>query len=189
MEKDLDALKANNTWDLIRLPAGKRPIGCKRVYKVKLKADGSLERYKACLDSKGYTQEYGVDYQETFSPLVRMTTIRTIIALASHRHWPLYQLDVNNEFFQGDLHEEVYMKPPEGLTVDPHLVCKLKKSLYGLKQASLQWFTKLHLELTHQGFTKSKNDYSLVIKRTPTSITIVAVGVDNIILTGDDWLY
>ena len=136
IEKELDAVKANNTWDLVPLPAGKRPIGCKWVYKVKLKADGSLERYKAPLVAKGYTQEYGVDYQETFSPVVRMTTIRTIIALASHRHWPLYQLDVNNAFLHGDLHEEVYMKPLEGLTVDPYLVCKLKSSLYGLKQAS-----------------------------------------------------
>lgn len=93
-----------------------------------------------------------------------MTTIRTMLALASHRQWPLCQLDVNNVFLHGDLHEEVYMKPPEGLTVDSNLVCKLKKSLYGLKQASRQLFAKLHLELTHQDFTRSKNDYSLCIK-------------------------
>lgn len=87
----------------------------------------------------------------------------------------------------GDLYEEVYMQPPDGLNVAPHLVCKLKKSLYGLKQACRQWFAKLHLELTHQGFVQSKNDYSLFVKRTTTSITIVAVYVDDIILTGDDF--
>lgn len=94
MNIELAALQANNTWDLVRLPYGKKPIGCKLVYKVKLKSDGSLERYKARLVAKGYNQEYGVDYQETFSPIIRMTTIRTIIALASHRRWPLFQLDV-----------------------------------------------------------------------------------------------
>lgn len=186
MQNEISALVANNTWDLVPLPAGKKSIGCKWVYKVKLKADGSLERYKARLVAKGYNQEYGVDYQETFSPVIRMTTVRTIIALAAHRHWPLYQLDVNNAFLHGDLYEDVYMKPPEGFSVDPSLVCKLKKSLYGLKQSSRQWFAKLTTELLHQGFDQSKNDYSLFIKRTPTSITIAAMYVDDIILTGDD---
>lgn len=115
-----------------------------------------------------------------------MITIRSIFALAAHRKWPLYQLDMNNAFLHGDLYEEVYMQPPDGLNVAPHLVCKLKKSLYGLKQASHQWFAKLHLELTHQGFAQSKNDYSLFIKRTSTSLTIAAIYVDDIILTGDD---
>lgn len=129
MTKELQSLAANDTWEIVPLPPHKKAIGCRWIYKVKLKADGSLERFKAHLVAKGYTQEYGVDYLETFSPVVRMTTVRCVIAVAASKNWDLYQLDVNNAFLHGDLHEEVYMKPPEGLHYPPSMVCKLKKSL------------------------------------------------------------
>ena len=136
--------------------------------------------------AKGYTQEYGIDFYETFSLVVKMTTIRCIIALVASKHWPLHQLDINNAFLHGDLHEDVYMKSPEGLIHAPNLVCKLNKSLYGLKQASRQWFAKLTLELLHQGFTQSKNDYSLCTKCTPTSFTNASIYVHDILLTSND---
>lgn len=186
MENELQALQNNHTWDLVPLPHSKKPVGCKWVYKIKLKADGSLERYKARLVAKGYTQEYGVDFYETFSPVVRMTTIRCILAVAASKQWPLHQLDVNNAFLHGDLHEDVYMLPPEGLSHSPGMVCKLRKSLYGLKQASRQWFAKLTLALTSQGFCQSKLDYSLFIHKAHGSITVVAIYVDDIIITGND---
>lgn len=186
MNTELKALENNHTWDLVSLPPGKKCIGSKWVYRVKLKSDGSLERCKARLVAKGFNQRYGIDYEETFSPVVKMNTIRCLIALAASRKWDLFQLDVNNAFLHGDLKQEVYMTPPSGLNVPSHLVCRLIKTIYGLKQSSREWFDKLHQELTSQGFIQSKNDYSLFIKRTGSLIAIMAVYVDDIILTGTD---
>lgn len=112
MAAELVALEANRTWVLIDLPAGHSPIGCKWVFKVKLKSDGSLERYKACLVAKGYTQREGFDYSETFSSVAQMVTVRTVLALAAIHNWHLSQLDVNNAFLHDDLNEEVYMCLP-----------------------------------------------------------------------------
>ncbi|XP_074327310.1 uncharacterized protein LOC141665234 [Apium graveolens] len=186
MQKEIQALQDNNTWTLVDLPKGKKPIGCKWVYKVKLKSDGSLERCKARLVAKGFTQKYGIYYQETFSPVVKMSTVRCLIALAAHNNWKLYQLDVNNAFLHGTLKEEVYMKVPEGILHTPTQVCKLNKSIYGLKQASREWHETLVDELINQGFYQSKLDYSLFICKDNTDITIVVVYVDDILVTGSN---
>jgi hypothetical protein len=141
---ELSALSENNTWILVNLPSDKKAIGCKWVFKLKLHVDGSVERYKAKLVEKGFTQTEGIDYLDTFSPVVKMTTVRVLMSIAASQNWPLFQLYVNTSFLHGDLSEEVYMKPPPGLHVPhPSLVCKLQRSLYGLKQASRQWNTKL----------------------------------------------
>lgn len=186
MNAEVDALQANHTWTEVDLPPKKRVISSKWVYKIKLKADGSLERYKARLVIRGNTQKEGIDYTETFSPVVKMTTIRTIIALAAARKWPLYQLDVNNAFLHGDLHEEVYMKMPECIPNLANKVCRLQVSLYGLKQTSRQWHAKLADFLKTQGYTQSKNDYSLFLKQSAQHLTIVVVYVDDILLIGSD---
>ena len=186
MQKELQALQDNHTWDLVPLPKGKKAIGCKWVFKIKLKADGSVERFKARLVAKGYNQQWGIDYQETFSPVIKMTTVRCLLALAAHKHWFLHQLDINNAFLHGDLVEEVYMMVPEGYDNPHNLVCRLVKSIYGLKQASRQWNAKLQGELQLRGYIQSKNDYSLFIKKNNLLTTIIAVYVDDIILTGDD---
>ena len=131
MNKEIEALNSNQTWEYIDLPPGKKAISSKWVYKVKLNLDGTLERLKARLVIRGFTQQYGVNYQEVFSPVVKMATIRIIIALATTNKWHLSQLDVNNAFLHGDLEEEVYMEVPKGISNPLNKVCKLKKSLYG----------------------------------------------------------
>ena len=138
MDEEMAALDDSKTWDLVQLPQGKKPIGCKWVYKIKHNTDGSVSRYKARLVAKGYAQTYGIDFEETFSPVAKMATIRAVIALAASKGWILHQMDVKNAFLHGDLHEEVYMDQPPGYEdLDhPNLVCRLKKALYGLKQAT-----------------------------------------------------
>ncbi|KAL4324423.1 hypothetical protein GQ457_11G022250 [Hibiscus cannabinus] len=183
MSEEISALERNNTWELVPLPEGKQAIGCKWVYKTKLKSDGSLERYKARLVAKGYTQQPGIDYLSTFSPVVKLTTIRTLLAVAASKNWILEQLDVNNAFLHGYLDEEVYMKPPPGFSSDDsHLVCRLRKSLYGLKQASRQWNQRLTDALLQQGFKQAASDNSLFIKGQGDDFIALLIYVDDVVL-------
>ncbi|KAC9709417.1 hypothetical protein E3N88_45361 [Mikania micrantha] len=143
MKKEIKALEQNQTWSLEVLPEGKKAIDSKWVYKIKYKPNGDIERYKARLVAKGFTQMEGIDYHETFAPVAKLVTIRTVLALAVKGDWQIHQLDVNNAFLHGDLNEEVYMKIPQGFTKGRETkVCRLRKSIYGLKQASRNWFHK-----------------------------------------------
>ncbi|KAL4362743.1 hypothetical protein GQ457_04G027460 [Hibiscus cannabinus] len=183
MEDEILALETNHTWDLVSLPPGKKTIGCKWVFRTKLKADGTLDRYKARLVAKGYTQQSGVDFLSTFSPVAKITTIRVIIAIAAAQNWNLHQLDINNAFLHGFLQEEVYMDLPLGFFSDKSgMVCKLQKSLYGLKQASRQWNERLTVALVQQGFKQSVSDSSLFTRGNGSTFVALAVYVDDIIL-------
>ncbi|KAL4376695.1 hypothetical protein GQ457_02G014510 [Hibiscus cannabinus] len=183
MAEEILALENNQTWDLVSLPPGKKTIGCKWVFKTKLKSDGTLDRYKARLVAKGYTQQSGVDFLNTFSPVAKINTIRTIMAVAAAQNWNLQQLDINNAFFHGFLQEEVYMELPPGFSPDSSgLVCRLKKSLYGLKQASRQWNERLTDALLTQGFKQSVSDSSLFTKGEGSMFIALVVYVDDIIL-------
>jgi len=148
VEEEIRALENNNTWVLTPLPSGKNPVGCKWIFTLKYKADGSVHRFKARLVAKGFTQSYGIDYQETFAPVAKLNTVRVLLSLAVNQDWPLYQLDVKNAFLNGDLEEEVYTIIPPGLEnrSNRELVCKLKKSLYGLKQSPRAWFDRFDLD-------------------------------------------
>jgi hypothetical protein len=135
MAEEIAALERTDTWDLVPCPPHVRPITCKWVYKVKIRSDGSLERYKTRIVACGFQQEHGRDYDETFAPVAHMTTIHTLLAVASVQGWSIAQLDVKNVFLNGELREDVYMHPPPGYYVPKGMVCHLHHSLYSLKQA------------------------------------------------------
>ena len=187
MNLEMEALNRNDTWVIVELPAGRRAIGCKWVFKIKYKSDGTIERYKARLVAKGYNQKEGIDYEETFSPVIKIVTVRIIISLAVHNGWPLFQLDINNAFLYGELEEDVYMQLPEGyFDKDDKRVCKLKKSLYGLKQAPRKWNEKLVSVLKENGFCQSKSDFSLFTKTDKDVFLVLLVYVDDIVITGNN---
>ena len=135
MEEEHSALLQNHTWDLVPRPARANVVTGKWIFKHKLQSDGSLERYKARWVLRGFTQRPGVDFDETFSPVVKSATIRTVLSLALSCRWPIHQLDVKNAFLHGNLSETVYCQQPSGFEdpAHPDFVCLLKKSLYGLK--------------------------------------------------------
>ena len=154
MEEELLAIQKNQTLDLVNLPEGKKAIGLKWVFRTKYHADGSIQKHKARLVAKGYSQQQGIDFDETFSPVARFETVRTFLALAANLNWPVYQFDVKSAFLNGDLEEEVYVSQREGFVVNgkEDKVYGLKKALYGLKQASRAWYFKIDLYFQENGF-------------------------------------
>ncbi|CAL8174598.1 unnamed protein product [Prunus armeniaca] len=188
MNVEMDALNKNKTWDLVPLPQGKKAVGCIWVFTLKHKADGSIDRYKARLVAKGYTQTYGVDYLETFAPVAKLNTLRVLLSLATNHDWPLSQFDVKNAFLHGDLKEEIYMDLPTGISVtfQEGVVCKLRKSLYGLKQSPIAWFGRFATSMKKFGYVKSNSDHTLFLKRHKGKLIALIIYVDDMIVTGDD---
>jgi len=202
MNMELRALEENKTWILTTLPLGKKAIGCKWIFCKKFKSDGSVDKLKAWLVTQGYSPQFGVDYDETFAPVSKMTTVRTLLIVAAIKQWCVNQMDVSNAFLHGDLQEEVYMTLPQGYTgygcqITPlsagtggvlkprtgDMVCKSVKSLYGLKQAPRQWFAKLTSALLAYGFQQSKVDYTLFTKSCQNGdFLAILIYVDDMIL-------
>ncbi|KAE8655616.1 hypothetical protein F3Y22_tig00117021pilonHSYRG00028 [Hibiscus syriacus] len=166
MKEEIDALQQNQTWDIVPKIKDVKPISCKWVYKIKRRPDGSIERYKARLVARGFSQQYGLDYDETFSPVAKLTTVRVLLALAANKDWNLWQMDVKNAFLHGELDREIYMTQPMGFQSQDHpeYVCKLRKALYGLKQAPRAWYGKIAEFLTKSGYSVTPADSSLFVK-------------------------
>ena len=152
------------------------------------KAEGNVERYKSRIVSRGYNQTYAIDYDETFAPVAKMNTLRFLISCAANFGWPLHQLDVKNAFLHGDLKEEVYMDIPPGFSTSETAgkVCRLKKALYGLKQSPRAWFDRFRRAVRGMGYGQCNGDHTLFYRHSKGKMTILAVYVDDIIITGDD---
>ncbi|KAF5459770.1 hypothetical protein F2P56_019690 [Juglans regia] len=185
MSREFDALVNTNTWTLVPPSCASNLIGCRWVFKTKLRADGSIERQKARLVAKGFHQQPEIDYTETFSPVVKPSTIRLVLSIAISHRWSLRQIDIQNAFLHGELTETVFMQQPPGF-IDPgrpDLVCKLNKALYGLKQSPRAWFAKLRSWLLSYGFSASQGDPSLFTFHKISLCIFVLVYVDDMVIT------
>ncbi|GJR96163.1 retrovirus-related pol polyprotein from transposon TNT 1-94 [Tanacetum coccineum] len=186
IQSEIDSIVHNNTWKLVDLPSGHKPIGHKWIFKKKLRPDGTIEKYKARLVAKGYRQKEGQDFFDTYSPVTRITSIRTLIAIAAIHNLIIHQMDVKTAFLNGELDEEIYMQQPEGFVVkgQEHKVCKLVKSLYGLKQAPKQWHEKFDNTLLSNGFQINECDKCVYVKQYKNAFVIICLYVDDMLIMG-----
>lgn len=166
---------------------GSHQFGVKWVYKTKLNENGDIDKHKARLVAKGYAQCYGIDYNEVFAPVARLDTIRTIIAIASHSGWEIFQLDVKSSFLHGELEEEVYVNQPEGFIKrgEEEKVYKLRKTLYELKHAPRAWYSRIEAYFLQQEFEICPSEQTLFTKTRGGNILIVSLYVDDVIFTGN----
>lgn len=185
MQSEFDALQANHTWQLVPRPTGAHVVSGKWVFRHKYNDDGTLERYKARWVVRGFTQRAGVDYGETYSPVVKSSTVRTVLTLAAARNWLVHQLDINNAFLHGVITEDIYAHQPVGFVDSSNgaLVCKLNKSLYGLKQAPQAWYSRFAGFFGDIGFSATRSDTSLFVLRRGDDSAYLLLYVDNIVLT------
>jgi len=180
---EYNTLVENETWKIVDLPHGQKAVGSGWVFKVKQNQDGSIEHFKARLVAKGYSQRSGLDYNESFAPTFRPATLHIIMALAAVEDLELCSVDITSAFINGDLDEEIYMKQPEGFHIGfSTKVCRLHKSLYGLKQSACQWNKKLHSVLTEMGFSHIESDQSVYVYCNEEVRIIVPIYIDDITL-------
>ena len=177
MSEEMDSLIKNKTWEEVDRPTGRTVVDCKWVYKIKQKADGSVERYKARLVGKGFTQKIGQDYEETFAPIARYDSFRILMAIAARNGWRPQQMDVKTAFLYGNLKEEIYMNLPEGYR-KAGKVARLFKCIYGLKQSAREWYELLAAHLRKLGFITSHFDPCIFIHTSET--TFISIYVDDI---------
>jgi hypothetical protein len=188
MTKEYRSIIKNDVWEIVPRTKNKDVVSSKWIYKIKNSEDISIEKHKARFVARGFSQKEGIDYEETFGPVARYTSIITIIALATKMKWKLHQMDVKTTFLHGVIEEEVYIEQPQRFEVEDiktH-VCKLKKSLYGLKKAPRAWYGRIDIFPTSFGFTKSKDDSNLYLKVMNDESIIWLLYVDDLFLTGEE---
>ncbi|KAK2372365.1 secreted RxLR effector protein [Trifolium repens] len=188
MKSEIDSMYTNQVWNLVGPPVGVRPIGCKWVFKKKTDMDGKVHTYKARLVAKGYKQIHGVDYDETFSPVAMLKSVRILLAIAAYHDYEIWQMDVKTAFLNGNLLEDVYMTQPEGFDIpnEAHKICKLQRSIYGLKQASRSWNLRFDETVTKYGFIKNEDEPCVYKKVSGSKIVFLVLYVDDILLIGND---
>jgi hypothetical protein len=190
MTKEYQSIIKNDVWEIVPRPKSKDVVSSKWLFKIKHVVDGSIEKYKARFVARGFSQKEGIDYEKTFAPVARYTSIRTIIALAAKMKWKLHQMDVKTAFLNGVIEEEVYIEQPQGFEVEDRKshVYRLKKPLYGLKQAPRAWYGHRDSFLTSLGFTKSKANSNLYFKIMDNEPVILLLYVDDLFLTEEEKL-
>jgi hypothetical protein len=188
MKEEYQSIMKNKVWEIVPRSKNKDGVSYRWLFKIKHVADGSIEKYKTRFVACGFSQKEGIDYEKTFAPVARYTSIRTIIALAGKMKWKLHQMDVKTSFLNGVIKEEVYIEKPQGFEVEDRKshVCRLKKSLYRLKQALRAWYGHIDSFLTSLGFTKSKADSNLYFKIMDNEPIILLLYVDDLFLTGEE---
>lgn len=185
---EMESLRQLNTWILAELPPGKRAFGCRWIFKTKRDKDGNIERYKARLVAQGFSQKFGEDYDATFAPVAKLTTLRVVLSVAVAEKLQVRHFDVKTAFLNGDVEEDIYMRQPEGFVAkgEEHLVCKLKKSLYGLKQAARAWNIKANEVLLEEGFTRSQADPCLYTQVRDGKRMYILLYVDDMLMCHQD---
>ncbi|KXZ53494.1 hypothetical protein GPECTOR_7g944 [Gonium pectorale] len=183
MDEEMASLYENQTWELKPLPQGVKPVSVKWVYKYKFDASGNIERYKARLVARGFSQQQGVEFDEVFAPVIKHASLRALLSVVASRDLELHQLDVKTAFLNGELEEEVYVAQPPGYNLGgPNDACHLRKSLYGLRQAPRAWYERLRRELESMGFKSSAADPALFMKEENGNHVYLLVYVDDLLI-------
>lgn len=181
IQTEYESLVKNQTWTVCDLPKQRKAITNKWVFKLKRKADGQIDKYKARLVARGFSQKLGFDYGETYAPVAKLVTLKILLAVANRKDMHIHQMDVKSAFLNGELKEDIYMELPEGFKRG-NKVCKLNKALYGLKQASREWNEKFNEFMTRIGFERCASDQCLYVKKQNEEMIYVLLYVDDILI-------
>ena len=181
VEEELKSMADNDTWQLVEPPQGRKIVDCKWVFRLKYNSDGSIQKRKARLVGKGFTQRYGFDFTETYAPVVRMVTARMMLAYANQHNLIVHQMDVKAAFLNGQITEEIYMRQPRGFE-EGNMVCKLNKSIYGLKQASKTWNDRFNSFASKAGFRRCEADCCLYVRQAGFSSVYLILYVDDVLI-------